>query len=104
MTSNVSHSDLAYAVVPVVRTLDNPLRDQLRAGFGDGMVVLWMTSAGIAGAGLLASFMMRDVPMTSRPCQDGALTGDRVQALEKPSSSYKESAIDQDGRGSSAEA
>jgi len=55
--------DLTYSVVPQIRDLPQPLKDQVRAAFGNSTAVIWKVMAGIACVGVLASFAMRDVPL-----------------------------------------
>jgi hypothetical protein len=55
--------EIAYAAIPVIRQLDPPLRNEVRAAFADSMAVIWQTMIGIAGLGLLLSLLMKEVPM-----------------------------------------
>lgn len=61
-----SNVDLAYSIVSAVRTLQEPLRDQVREAFGKSLVVIWGVMTGLLGVGLLASLLMRDVPINSQ--------------------------------------
>jgi hypothetical protein len=47
----------------VIRTLEEPLKTQVRAAFADSMAVIWQTMIAFAGLGLLFSFLMKEVPM-----------------------------------------
>ncbi|KAJ7487867.1 iron permease [Mycena latifolia] len=58
-------SEIAYAAIPVIRHLDAPLRKQVQAAFADSMSAIWQTMIGIAGLGLLMSFLMAEVPMNT---------------------------------------
>ena len=55
--------NLAYSVIPLIRTLDEPLKHSVQIAFGDALAVVWQTMIGIIGIGLLASLMMKDVPL-----------------------------------------
>ncbi|KAJ7347852.1 iron permease [Mycena albidolilacea] len=55
--------EIAYAAIPVIRQLEPPLRNEVRAAFADSMAVIWQTMIGIAGLGLLLSLLMKEVPM-----------------------------------------
>ncbi|KAJ7701234.1 iron permease [Mycena rosella] len=57
--------EIAYAAIPVIRQLDAPLRKQVQAAFADSMATIWQTMIGIAGLGLLLSFLMAEVPMNT---------------------------------------
>ncbi|KAK7039367.1 MFS domain-containing protein [Favolaschia claudopus] len=55
--------EIAYAAVPVIRTLPEPLRTEVRASFADSLRVVWQTMIGFAGLGLLLSLLMKEIPM-----------------------------------------
>ncbi|KAJ6527075.1 iron permease [Mycena capillaripes] len=57
--------EIAYAAIPAIRRLEEPLRTQVRAAFADSMAVVWQTMIGVAGLGLLLSFLMKEVPMAT---------------------------------------
>ncbi|KAF8202686.1 iron permease [Mycena galopus ATCC 62051] len=67
--------EIAYAAIPIIRTLEEPLRTQVRAAFADSMAVIWQTMIGFAGLGLLLSLFMKEVPM--------ATTVDETYALKE---------------------
>ena len=50
---------LAYSAIPEIAHLDEPLRTQVRAAFGDGFAVIWKAMAAISGVGLVASLFMK---------------------------------------------
>ena len=54
---------IAYAAIPVIRTLPEPLRGQVRTAFAESLKVVWQTMIGLCGLGLLSVAMMREVPM-----------------------------------------
>ncbi|KAI0763293.1 MFS multidrug transporter [Trametes elegans] len=55
--------EIAYAVIPLVRGLDEPVRSEVQAAFAQSMATIWKVLAGISGAGFLAAFLLREVPM-----------------------------------------
>lgn len=55
--------EIAYAAIPYVGTLEEPLRSEVRAAFADSLSVVWATMAGIGGLGLISVLIMREVPM-----------------------------------------
>lgn len=61
---------IAYAVIPQIPTLPQPLKDEARAAFANSLSLLWKIMAGIAGAGLLSSLPMLEVPMHSLTDED----------------------------------
>ncbi|EIW57943.1 MFS multidrug transporter [Trametes versicolor FP-101664 SS1] len=55
--------EIAYAVIPQIPSLEEPLRSEVRAAFAQSMATIWKVLAGLSGAGFLASFLLREVPM-----------------------------------------
>ena len=54
---------IAYAAIPVIGTLQEPLRGQVRGAFAESLRVVWQTMIGICGVGLVSVALMREVPM-----------------------------------------
>ena len=54
---------IAYAAIPFIRTLEEPLRTEVRRAFAESLAVIWQTMIGICGIGLLSMLLMREVPM-----------------------------------------
>ncbi|KAJ6567339.1 major facilitator superfamily domain-containing protein [Mycena vulgaris] len=76
--------EIAYAAIPAIRQLAEPLRTQVQAAFSESMAVIWQVMIGIAGLGLLASFLMKEVPMTTTVDESYALQEkERVADVEK---------------------
>ncbi|KAK0185168.1 MFS general substrate transporter [Armillaria mellea] len=55
--------EIAYAAIPGIPTLAEPLRTEVMVAFAESMKVVWQTMVGISGAGLLFSLLMREVEM-----------------------------------------
>ncbi|KAJ7667521.1 iron permease [Mycena polygramma] len=55
--------EIAYAAIPAIKQLEEPLRTQVQAAFAESMAVIWQVMVGIAGLGLLLSFLMREVAL-----------------------------------------
>ncbi|KAJ6543871.1 iron permease [Mycena capillaripes] len=58
-----SGSEIAFAAIPAIKQLEEPLRKQVQAAFAESMAVIWQVMIGVAGLGLLFSFLMAEVPM-----------------------------------------
>ncbi|KAJ7265870.1 Mfs1.1 [Mycena haematopus] len=50
--------EIAYAAIPAIKQLEEPLRKQVQAAFAESMAVIWQVMIGIAGLGFLFSFLM----------------------------------------------
>ncbi|KAI0324265.1 iron permease [Cubamyces sp. BRFM 1775] len=55
--------EIAYAVIPQVRELAEPLRDAVRAAFADSLQVLWEVMIAVAGVGFVSAWFMREIPL-----------------------------------------
>ena len=56
---------IAYAAIPAIGALEEPLRGEVREAFARSLRVVWLTMVGMSGAGLLSVLLMREVPMQS---------------------------------------
>ena len=54
---------LAYASIPTIRDLDEPLRSAVRHAFARALRLVWLVMVGFAGAGLLSTLLMREEKM-----------------------------------------
>lgn len=54
---------IAYAIIPVIPELEEPLRSEIRTAFAGSLTVVWQVMAGIAGIGLLSSLFMKGLPL-----------------------------------------
>jgi hypothetical protein len=70
---------LAYATIPLIETLPEPLRTEVRIAFANSLKVVWKVFVGISGVGLLSSLLMRSMPLHTAIDEDWALaqTGDK---------------------------
>lgn len=54
---------LAFALIPAIPTLDEPLRSEVQDAFARSIAVIWQVMIGISGAGLVASLLMKGLPL-----------------------------------------
>ena len=54
---------IAYSIIPVIPSLEEPLRTEVRVAFADSIAVIWRVMIGIAGIGFLVSLMMKGLPL-----------------------------------------
>lgn len=64
---------LAYAAIPEIRALREPLKEQVRGAFGRSLQVVWQVSIGISAIGLLASLAMKALPLHTQMDEKWAL-------------------------------
>lgn len=74
---------IAYSAIPLISSLQEPLRSQVRAAFADGIRVIWFVMIGIAGVGLLATFLMADIPMQAKVDQKWSMEQDKTKHQEE---------------------
>ena len=55
--------EIAYAAIPLINGLPEPLRFEVRRAFADSLKAIWQPMIGISGAGLLTVLMLREIPM-----------------------------------------
>ncbi|KAJ3871631.1 major facilitator superfamily domain-containing protein [Lentinula edodes] len=56
-------TQIAFEVIPSVRNLPQPLKDEVRHAFAASLQVLWNVLSGISGLGLLVSLLMEHLPL-----------------------------------------
>jgi hypothetical protein len=56
-------TQIAYAAIPVLRKLPDPLQLEVREAFVTSMNVVWKVMIGISGLGLLTLPLLRELPM-----------------------------------------
>ncbi|RPD77150.1 MFS general substrate transporter [Lentinus tigrinus ALCF2SS1-7] len=83
---------IAYSLIPVVPTLQEPLKGQVQDAFAKSLQVLWKVMIGVTGAGFLSSLMMEGLPLhtdmdsrwaleaKNQPADDGENLIDLVEA------------------------
>ncbi|KAI9067692.1 MFS multidrug transporter [Trametes sanguinea] len=55
--------EIAYAAIPIISDLDEPLRTEVRVAFAQSMATIWKVLAGISAAGFLSVLLLREIPM-----------------------------------------
>ncbi|KAJ7117982.1 MFS general substrate transporter [Mycena crocata] len=76
--------EIAYAAIPAIKLLEEPLRTQVQAAFADSMAVIWQVMIGISGLGFLFSFLMKEIPMDTTVDESYALQEkERAPDVEK---------------------
>lgn len=66
---------LAYAAIPVISDLQEPLRTQVREAFADSIRIIWQVMIGIAGLGLLCSLPMKALPLHTQVDEKWGIDG-----------------------------
>lgn len=56
--------EIAFAAIPVIPTLPEPLRSQVREAFAESLSLVWKVMAGVGCAGLISSLALQEIRMT----------------------------------------
>ncbi|GBE86270.1 Efflux pump FUS6 [Sparassis crispa] len=56
-------SEIAYSAIPIIPTLPEPLRTEVRVAFASSMATVWKTMIGICGLGFLSVLLLKEIPM-----------------------------------------
>jgi hypothetical protein len=70
-------TELAYAAIPLINGLPEPVRSEVRRAFAESIKVVWYVMAGIAGIGLLASLAMKGLPLHTSVNEEWVLNKER---------------------------
>jgi len=65
--------ELAYAIIPELAALSEPLKGEVRAAFAASLKVLWEVMVAVAGIGFLSSLMMKELPLQKVTDEDWGL-------------------------------
>ena len=76
-------AEIAYAAIPQIAALDEPLRDEVREAFAQSLKVVWETMLGICGVGLLSVGLMREVQMVTHTDETYGLHDERAAGESK---------------------
>jgi hypothetical protein len=55
--------EIAFSTIPIIPTLSEPFKDQVRDTFAEALKVVWQVTLGIALAGFLCSLGMRQLQL-----------------------------------------
>ncbi|KAJ7584101.1 iron permease [Mycena floridula] len=79
-------AQIAYAAIPLIKNLPEPLRSQVRVAFASSMSMVWKVMIGIGGAGLISVVFLEEVPMKTHTDETFGLKQEKVdQPIEEKS-------------------
>ncbi|KAI5119018.1 hypothetical protein M0805_001877 [Coniferiporia weirii] len=68
-----SGTSVAYSIIPLIPSLEEPFRTSVRVAFAESLRVYWEVMTACAVAGLAASLMMKEVPLHTALDEDWGL-------------------------------
>ncbi|TCD71947.1 hypothetical protein EIP91_000079 [Steccherinum ochraceum] len=57
--------EIAYAAIPVIGTLEEPLRTEVRVAFAQSLSIIWKTMIGFSGLGFISVLFMKEIKLVS---------------------------------------
>ena len=77
--------EIAFETIPVIPSLEEPLRGEVRNTFGIALKVVWQVMLGISIAGMLCNIAMKELELHTQIDEDWGrkdLPNDRNRSLE----------------------
>ncbi|KAJ6470866.1 iron permease [Mycena sanguinolenta] len=75
--------EIAYSTIPLIRTLPEPLRSEVRKAFAQALRKVWLVATGIACLGFLASLFMKAYPLHTSVDGNWGMEDSQKKAAEK---------------------
>ena len=66
-------AEIAYAVIPTIPALLEPIKDEVRHAFALALQTVWRVMIGVSGVGLLSCLFMREVELRTDMDEQWAL-------------------------------
>ncbi|GAA5933720.1 uncharacterized protein JCM15063_001393 [Sporobolomyces koalae] len=60
-----SGGEIAFAAIPVIRTLNEPLRTEVETAFADSIRTIWIAMTALAAVGFLTSLLIKSLPLST---------------------------------------
>ncbi|TFY56617.1 hypothetical protein EVG20_g8862 [Dentipellis fragilis] len=87
-------TQIAYAVIPQISNLPQPLKDEVRRAFADSVRVIWQLLTGISGMGFLVSLAMKGLPLHTSTDQEWSMQDRKADMLKQMESTNVSAAVD----------
>lgn len=72
-----SGTAIAYSIIPVIPTLEEPFKTNVREAFANSLQLYWQVMIGISGLGLLSSLLMKGLPLHTSMDENWGLVQER---------------------------
>ncbi|KAL0954049.1 hypothetical protein HGRIS_005201 [Hohenbuehelia grisea] len=73
---------IAYSIIPQIRSLQEPLKGQVRVAFAESLRVVWQVLIGIGAIGLLVSLGMKHLPLHTSVDRDWGMETRKPESTE----------------------
>jgi hypothetical protein len=85
-------SEIAYSAIPIISSLPEPLKSEIRTAFSQSLKVIWEVYLGIAGIGVIASLLMKHLSLHTSTDKDWALKEEDEKSM-RPASRTTEASV-----------
>jgi len=75
--------EIAFAAIPLIPTLPEPLKSQVKVAFTSSLALIWEVLTAIAGVGVLSVFLLKEIPMHEHNDEKFALQVGNMQRDEE---------------------
>ncbi|KAG8971241.1 hypothetical protein FRC05_011340 [Tulasnella sp. 425] len=75
-------AEIAYAAIPHIPGLQEPIKTEVRAAFADSLKVAWLTMIGISGLGMLCALGMKELKMHEVTDEDWGMKETKEKQLD----------------------
>jgi hypothetical protein len=89
--------ELAFAAIPSIPMLEQPLKNEVQKTFGEALKVVWQVVLGITGAGFVSSLGMRQVQLHTNIDKDWGREDFPITTEQKLSSGLEKPSIENGG-------
>ncbi|KAJ6610190.1 MFS general substrate transporter [Mycena sp. CBHHK59/15] len=76
-------AQFAYAAIPAIKTLEEPLRTEVRTAFATSMAVIWKVMIGVAGLGMVFSAFMSEITLSTAMDENYALEHKKAERADE---------------------
>lgn len=71
--TGIQRGEIAYALIPTLKTLQEPLRTTVRQAFAESVRVIWLVMVGLSAFGFICVFAIKELPMHEVTDEDWGL-------------------------------
>ncbi|GAA5979108.1 hypothetical protein JCM5350_007068 [Sporobolomyces pararoseus] len=75
--------EIAFAAIPVIKTLPEPLKTQVRIAFSDSIKTIWQVMIGVACLGFVVSLLIKSLPLTMERDENWGLAEETKKSSEE---------------------
>ena len=74
--------EVAYSIIPLVKSLDDPFKKQVQDAFAASLQVMWRVMIAFSGLGFIVSLMMKSLPLHTEIDREWGLKGNEGVSIQ----------------------